>query len=53
MIAEKLKLLIENSELREQMGKESYQLYLANFTEEKMVEKYISVFNAITNYANR
>ena len=53
LIAEKLKLLIENSELREQMGKESFQLYLANFTEEKMVEKYTSVFNAITNYANR
>ena len=53
LIAEKLKLLIENSELREQMGNESHQLYLANFTEEKMVEKYTSVFNTIITYANR
>lgn len=45
MIAQKLKLLIENSELREQMGVASKKLYLENFTEEKMIEKYISVFN--------
>lgn len=47
-IAEKLKLLIENQELRVQMGKEGYRLYLENFTEEKMVEKYKVVFNKIT-----
>ncbi len=47
-IAEKLKLLIENSELREQMGKASRQLYLENFTEEKMVDKYTLVFNTAT-----
>jgi len=47
MIAEKLKLLIENSELREQMGLASYNLYLTNFTEEKMVDKYTATFNAI------
>jgi len=48
MLAEKLKLLIENAELRIQMGQEGYRLYLENFTEEKMVEKYIGVFNKIT-----
>lgn len=47
MIAEKLKLLIENSELREQMGKESQKLYLENFTEEQMVDKYTFVFNTM------
>jgi glycosyltransferase involved in cell wall biosynthesis len=47
MIAEKLKLLIENSELREQMGKESHRLYLENFTEEKMVDKYTFVFKTM------
>ena len=52
LIAEKLKLLIENTELREQMGKESRQLYLENFTEEKMVEKYTFVFNTIITHAN-
>ena len=52
MIAEKLKLLIENSELREQMGKESFRLYLENFTEEKMIEKYTSVFNKLITNGN-
>lgn len=47
MIAEKLKLLIENSELRKQMGKESHRLYLENFTEEKMVDKYTFVFKTM------
>lgn len=47
MIAQKLKLLIENSELREQMGLASFNLYLNNFTEEKMVDKYTATFNAI------
>ncbi|MFO0322845.1 MAG: glycosyltransferase [Bacteroidota bacterium] len=52
MIADALKLLIENSELREQMGKESLQLYLKNFTEEKMIEKYETVFNTIITNEN-
>lgn len=47
MIAQKLRLLVENSELRKQMGLKSYNLYLTNFTEEKMVDKYTSTFNAI------
>ncbi|MEO8760844.1 MAG: glycosyltransferase family 4 protein [Bacteroidia bacterium] len=46
-IAEKLKLLIEDIELRKKMGAASRQLYLANFTEAKMVEKLTAVFNKI------
>jgi glycosyltransferase involved in cell wall biosynthesis len=44
-IAEKLKLLIEDTELRKKMGTAGRELYLANFTEEKMVEKLTTVFN--------
>jgi glycosyltransferase involved in cell wall biosynthesis len=44
-IASKLKLLIEDIELRKKMGAASRELYLANFTEEKMVEKLTAVFN--------
>ncbi len=46
-IAEKLKLLIEDIELRKKMGAASRELYLANFTEAKMVEKLTTVFNKI------
>jgi len=46
-IAEKLKLLMEDTELRKKMGTASRELYLANFTEEKMVEKLTTVFNKI------
>jgi len=46
-IAEKLKLLVEDIELRKKMGVVSRELYLANFTEEKMVEKLTTVFNKI------
>ena len=46
-IAEKLALLIEDIELRKKMGTASRELYLANFTEEKMVEKLSTVFNKI------
>jgi glycosyltransferase involved in cell wall biosynthesis len=46
-IAEKLKLLIENKELRERMGKESRRLYEENFTEEKMVARLKNVFNTV------
>lgn len=44
-IAEKLKLLIENEVLRKSMGDEGKMIYLANFTEEKMVDNLTSVFN--------
>jgi glycosyltransferase involved in cell wall biosynthesis len=47
LIAEKLKLLIENAELRKKMGEASHKLYLANFTEEKMIDNYTFVFNTI------
>ena len=46
-IAEKLKLLIEDIELRKKMSEASRELYLANFTEAKMVEKLTAVFNKI------
>jgi len=46
-IAEKLKILLEDIELRKRMGAASRELYLANFTEEKMVEKLRAVFNKI------
>ena len=52
LIAEKLKLLIENADLREQMGNESLKLYLENFTEEKMIEKYTFVFNKLITNGN-
>ncbi|OFW52524.1 MAG: hypothetical protein A2163_08240 [Actinobacteria bacterium RBG_13_35_12] len=48
-IAEKIKLLIENPELRIKMGKESRRLYEENFTEEKMVERLTQAFNATIN----
>jgi len=47
MIAEKLRILLENSELRAKMGQESFTLYLENFTEEKMIERYTTVFNTL------
>jgi len=43
-ITEKIKLLIENPQIREKMGKESRRLYLENFTEERMVERLASAF---------
>ena len=46
-IADKLQLLIEDTELRKKMGEESRSLYLANFTATKMVEKLSAVFNNI------
>lgn len=46
-IAGKMKLLAENAELRKKMGNESRNLYLANFTEAKMVERFTTVFNTL------
>jgi glycosyltransferase involved in cell wall biosynthesis len=46
-IAEKLELLIKDTELRNKMGAASRSLYLANFTETKMVERLTTVFNEI------
>ncbi|HEX7413104.1 MAG TPA: glycosyltransferase family 4 protein [Bacteroidia bacterium] len=46
-IAEKLELLIKDIELRKKMGAAGCDLYLANFTEIKMVERLTVVFNEI------
>jgi glycosyltransferase involved in cell wall biosynthesis len=46
-IADKIKLLIENPELRRKMGKESRRLYEEKFTEEKMVERLKEAFNKV------
>lgn len=48
-IADKLQLLIKDEELRLSMGKESRQLYLTNFTEEKMVERLKNIFLTVIN----
>jgi len=44
-IAEKLEVLINDAELRNQFSTNSKQFYNANFTEEKMVENLTGVFN--------
>jgi glycosyltransferase involved in cell wall biosynthesis len=49
-IAEKLQILIENGELRKNMGAASRNIYLTNFTEAKMVENLSNVFNTILTY---
>jgi glycosyltransferase involved in cell wall biosynthesis len=48
-IAEKLRLLLDNFNLRLQMGQRSRSIYEQNFTETKMVVKYISCFNRVLN----
>ncbi len=47
IIAQKLQILISDKNLREKMGKESRNLYLKNFTGEKMVENLATAFNTI------
>jgi glycosyltransferase involved in cell wall biosynthesis len=46
-ISDKLKILIENKTIREQMGYRSRELYEQNLTEEKMVERLQSVLNKV------
>lgn len=46
-IAEKISFLIDNPEIRIRLGKVSRRLYEENFTEEKMVERLIYVFNKV------
>jgi len=48
-IAEKIKILVQNAELRMKMGRESRLLYETHFTEAHMVEKMAAVFQAIIN----
>lgn len=47
MIAGKLRTLILDKSLREQMGKASRALYLTNFTEARMVDRYTDTFHAL------
>lgn len=46
-IAEKIKVLIQNEELRIRMGKESLRLYEEKFTEEAMVRNLTKCFNQV------
>ncbi len=46
-IADKIKFMIENPEIRKKMGNASRKHYLQNFTEEKMVEKLTYCFNKV------
>ena len=46
-IAEKILYLLENPELRHQMGRASRELYLQKFTEEKIVERLSACFNTV------
>jgi len=48
-LAEKMELLINNSDLRNSFGKKSRALYEEKFTEEKMVTNLTSVFNKVIN----
>jgi len=47
MIAEKVLVLARDPTLRQTMGRRSRQLYEANLTEEKLVERLAGVFNAV------
>jgi len=46
-IAEKIKFLIENSDIRKKMGEESQRIYLEKFTEDKMIERLSRAFNSV------
>ena len=46
-LAEKIKYLMENPEQRKKMGEAGRSIYLANFTEKKMVERLTNVFNQL------
>lgn len=48
-IASKIQYLIENPEVRNQMGKEGRRIYEERFTEEKLVENLANVFNKVIN----
>lgn len=48
-IAEKIELLIKDEMLRKQFSEYSYQHYLANFTEAKMVDNLTKVFYSVLN----
>ena len=46
-LSKKLQILIENKELRIQMGKNSRELFLKNFTLEKVVSQTFELYNSI------
>jgi glycosyltransferase involved in cell wall biosynthesis len=46
-IAEKVKLLLTNDELRNTMSVASHTHYKNEFTEERMVEKLTNIFNTV------
>lgn len=46
-LAEKMKILIENDDLREKMGKKSRQKFLNEFTQNKFEQKMVRVFNGL------
>jgi glycosyltransferase involved in cell wall biosynthesis len=48
-IAEKIQFLVNNPEDRIRMGKESRRIYEENFTEDKMAQRFKSVFTQILN----
>jgi glycosyltransferase involved in cell wall biosynthesis len=48
-IADKLRILIKNPELRKSMGKRSREIYLENFTETIMVNNFRKAFDAVIN----
>lgn len=48
-IADKIKVLVEDKELRIKMGNQSRKLYMENFTEEKMIRNLSSIFNTVIN----
>ncbi len=48
-IAKKIKFLIDNPDIRKHMGKKSRELYLKNFTEEKMVDNLSKAFLSVIN----
>ncbi len=51
-IAAKLEILLNHPEMRETMGRKSRILYEDNFTEEKMVQRLSSTFEAVLNEGN-
>lgn len=46
-VIEKIDILVGDKQLRDKMGAESRRLYLANFTEEKMIERLSGVFKKV------
>ncbi|MBE0644923.1 MAG: glycosyltransferase family 4 protein [Bacteroidetes bacterium] len=46
-IAEKLAILLEDKDLRNRLGKRSRQLYEQNFTEDKMIQRWINVIESV------